>query len=237
MQLTKRSSASVSSLPKDVPSPNCDARPEGAAIDMLVIHYTGMASAEAALARLTDPASQVSAHYLIGENGGVIRLVPEDKRAWHAGVSAWRGRDGVNAQSIGIELVNPGHEFGYRAFPEAQMAALETLGREIVARHAIDPRNVVGHSDVAPTRKNDPGEWFYWPRLAAAGVGLWPRLEGRTTAAEDRVGPLLAAYGYDVSDLRAAVVAFQRHFARHRLDGVADPATRRVLAALIAEIG
>jgi len=232
----KLSSASGSSLPKDIPSPNCDARPGGAAIDMLVIHYTGMQSADAALARLTDPASQVSAHYLIDEDGSVIRLVSEDKRAWHAGVSSWRGRAGVNATSIGIELVNPGHEFGYRAFPEPQMSALESLGREILARHPIPSRNVVGHSDVAPTRKCDPGELFDWPRLAAAGVGLWPRTEDMAAAPEDQVAPLLAAFGYDVTDERAAVVAFQRHFARHRLDGVADPATRRILAALIAGV-
>jgi N-acetylmuramoyl-L-alanine amidase len=236
MPPTKRSSASGLSLPKEILSPNCDARPDGAAVDVLVIHYTGMQSAEAALARLTDPASQVSAHYLIDEDGSVIRLVPEEKRAWHAGVSSWRGRAGVNATSIGIELVNPGHEFGYRAFPEPQMAALEVLSREIVARHAIAPRNIVGHSDVAPIRKCDPGELFDWPRLAAAGVGLWPPANERTPAPEDQVAPLLAAFGYDVADLRAAVVAFQRHFARHRLDGVADPATRRILAALIAEI-
>jgi len=233
----KRSSASGSSLPKGIPSPNCDARPAGAAIDMLVLHYTGMRTAAAALARLTDPQSEVSAHYLIDEDGAVIRMVPEAQRAWHAGVSSWRGRSGVNAMSIGIELVNPGHEFGYRPFTEPQMSALIALGTEIVARHGIAPRNVVGHSDVAPTRKCDPGELFDWPRLAAAGLGLWPNSDDTAPAAEDQVPPLLSAYGYDVTDVRAAVVAFQRHFARHRLDGVADALTRRVLAALIAEVG
>ena len=204
---------------------------------MLVLHYTGMPSAEAALARLTDAAAQVSAHYLIEENGSVMRLVPESKRAWHAGVSCWRGASGVNARSIGVELVNPGHEFGYRPFPDAQMAALETLASDIVPRLAIPARNVVGHADVAPTRKMDPGELFDWRRLAAAGVGLWPEGIDCAPVPEDAVASLLAAYGYDTGDLRSALVAFQRHFARHRLDGVADAATRRTLAALAGTIG
>ncbi|MGY8992341.1 MAG: N-acetylmuramoyl-L-alanine amidase, partial [Rhodospirillales bacterium] len=154
-------------------SPNFDDRPAGLPVDMLVLHYTGMKSASDALDRLCDPAAKVSAHYLVNMNGSVSALVDEEKRAWHAGVSFWRGHTDVNARSIGIELVNPGHEFGYVPFPEKQMAALIKLAKDILKRHAIEARNVVGHSDIAPRRKMDPGELFDWPRLAAAGIGLW----------------------------------------------------------------
>lgn len=219
---------------RDLPSPNFDDRPIGQAIDMLVLHYTGMHDAAAALARLGDPAAQVSAHYLIDEDGGIVRLVDETKRAWHAGVSMWRGHSGVNARSIGIELVNPGHEFGYRPFPEAQMQALEHLAHAILARHPIRAGNVVGHSDVAPTRKQDPGELFDWRRLAEAGIGLWPTTAITEPTAESDVGNDLAAIGYDVADVDAALVAFQRRFAPHRLDGVPDLETRRAIAALKA---
>ena len=206
---------------------------------MLVIHYTGMRSAQAALDRLIDPAAQVSAHYLIDEDGAITRLVDEAKRAWHAGVSMWRGQAGVNARSIGIELVNPGHEFGYRPFPEAQMQALEELVAAILARHpAILADNIVGHSDVAPTRKADPGELFDWRRLAARGIGLWPQ-SAQVAAAlepvgETEVGATLAEIGYDIADRTAAIVAFQRRFAPHRLDGVPDMDTRLAIAAIRA---
>lgn len=219
---------------RDLASPNFDDRPNGRIIDMLVIHYTGMRSAEAAIDRLVDPAAQVSAHYVIDEEGGVTRLVAEDKRAWHAGVSFWRGATDINARSIGIELVNPGHEFGYRPFADAQMRSLEELACAIVSHHAIAARNIVGHSDVAPTRKTDPGELFDWRRLAAAGVGLWPNADIDAPDETEEIGPLLAEVGYDIADLAAATIAFQRHFAPHRWDGVADAATRRALAALIA---
>src|SRR5262249_6695143 len=149
-------------------------RPVAGRIDMLVLHYTGMRTGEAALERLCDPVAKVSSHYLVEEDGTTWRLVPEEKRAWHAGVSFWAGERDINDFSIGIELVNPGHEFGYRPFPEAQMQALEALARDIVDRHAIRPHRVVGHSDVAPTRKTDPGELFDWARLARKGIGLWP---------------------------------------------------------------
>ena len=221
---------------RDLTSPNFDDRPNGGVIDMLVIHYTGMRSAEAAIARLVDPTAQVSAHYVIDEEGGVTCLVTEDKRAWHAGVSFWRGAKDINARSIGIELVNPGHEFGYRPFADAQMRSLEELARGIVARHAIAARNIVGHSDVAPTRKADPGELFDWRRLAAAGVGLWPAADLEAPDPAEEIGPSLAEIGYDVADLAAATIAFQRHFAPHRWDGVADPITRSALAALIAAL-
>ena len=155
-------------------SPNFDARLDGQAVDMLVFHYTGMSSRDDALDRLCNPAAKVSAHYVIDENGAVTALVNETKRAWHAGVAGWRGVRDVNGASIGVELVNPGHEYGYRPFPEAQMAACEALALDILSRWPIPPRNVVGHSDVATGRKTDPGELFDWARLAAAGIGLWP---------------------------------------------------------------
>ena len=167
----------------DMPSPNRDERlGDAGPVDTLVLHYTGMVSAEAALARMTDARAKVSAHWCIGEDGTLWRLVPEEHRAWHAGRSEWRGRCSVNDFSIGIELVNPGHEHGYRPFPQAQMDALLDLARAIVARHPIDPRNVVAHADIAPTRRQDPGELFDWASLAQAGIGLWPK-EGEGTPA------------------------------------------------------
>src|SRR3984957_20087027 len=155
------------------PSPNHDARPEGAAIDMLVLHYTGMQTAAAALARLCDPAAKVSSHYLVDQDGEVYALGEEQNRAWHAGLSFWRGVSGLNDVSIGIEIVNPGHEFGYRAYPDVQMAAVQKLCRAVVGRHHLPQRNVVAHSDVAPDRKQDPGELFDWRWLASQSVGLW----------------------------------------------------------------
>jgi N-acetylmuramoyl-L-alanine amidase len=153
------------------PSPNFDVRP--GPVDVLVLHYTGMQSAGAALERLCDPVAKVSSHYLVDEDGTAYRLVEEQNRAWHAGVSSWRGVARLNDASIGIEIVNPGHEFGYRAFPEAQMAAVLELCRGIIGRHKIPARNVVAHSDIAPDRKQDPGELFPWRWLAGEGVGLW----------------------------------------------------------------
>ncbi len=168
------------------PSPNHDERPAGTPIDMLVMHYTGMRTAGEALARLCDPDAKVSAHYTIDRDGRVYTHVPEDRRAWHAGVSYWAGERNVNARSIGIELVNPGHEFGYEPFPEEQIAALIDLAGGILSRHPIPAHRVVGHSDVAPARKMDPGERFPWKQLAEFGIGIWPtpslslpRLRGR----------------------------------------------------------
>ncbi len=218
-------------------SSNHDERPAGTPVDMLVLHYTGMPNVEEALVRLCDPAAKVSAHYLIDEDGTVVALVDEVRRAWHAGVACWRGARDVNARSIGVELVNPGHEFGYRPFPEAQMAALESLAEGILARHPIPARNVVGHSDVAPTRKQDPGELFDWRRLAAAGIGLWPKSAVPNTAGCDAVAAMLAEYGYDVADAPAAVAAFQRRFRPARIDGVADADTVGRLAALLRVVG
>lgn len=238
----------------DRPSPNRDERPADASpIDTLVLHYTGMVSAEAALERMTDPAARVSAHWCVGEDGTLWRLVSEERRAWHAGLSEWRDRRSVNDRSIGIELVNPGHEHGYRPFPPAQMDALLDLARAIVARHPIDPRNVVAHSDIAPTRRQDPGELFDWARLAQAGIGIWPEdaappvqaehalREGDSGAAVRLHQERLRAVGYGfVADgefgaTTAAVVrAFQRHYRQARIDGEIDAGTAAVIGQVHA---
>ncbi len=215
-------------------SPNHDARPEGQAVDILLIHYTGMTSAEAAIDRLCDPEAKVSAHYCIDEDGSLYRLVPEERRAWHAGVARWAGRDDINARSIGIELVNPGHEFGYRPFPEAQMRALIALAADIVKRHPIPPARVLGHSDVAPLRKQDPGELFDWARLARAGIGLWPD-PASPAAAPGKMPQDLERYGYGYLDEDPAAVirAFQRHFRPESVTGTLDRETGRRLNALL----
>jgi N-acetylmuramoyl-L-alanine amidase len=221
----------------DRPSPNHDPRPAGQAVDMLVLHYTGMQSGAAALERLCDPAAQVSAHYCIEEDGRVFQLVPEERRAWHAGRALWQGADDINARSLGIEIVNPGHEFGYRPFPAAQMTAVIALALGILARHPIRPARVLGHSDVAPLRKEDPGELFDWQRLAVAGIGLWPQdssaavLESGVALALKRIG-----YGYTDEDLTAVIRAFQRHYRPGAITGSADSETRRRLAALLSVI-
>ena len=216
------------------PSPNFDARPAGRPIDMVVIHYTGMRSAKAAVARLCDPEAGVSAHYVIDEDGSVIRLVGEAKRAWHAGQAWWRGEADINARSVGVELVNPGHEFGYRAFSESQMSALEGLAHAILGRHPIAARNVVGHADVAPRRKRDPGELFDWQRLAVAGVGLWPVAAAPATADPEALRAMLAEVGYETEDLTATLTAFQRRFRPARIDGAADAETAGLVAAVVA---
>lgn len=229
----------------DRPSPNHGPRQGQTGIDMLILHYTGMRTAAEALDRLCSAEAQVSAHYLIDEDGTVWRLVPEERRAWHAGVSFWAGRRDINGASIGIELVNPGHEFGYRPFPQAQMAALEALAREILGRHPIPARFVLGHSDVAPTRKTDPGEFFDWQRLARAGIGLWPDLAAPVAPdGIDAVQDLLAAIGYEVprtglfdGPTRLAISAFQRHFRPAVCDGTPDAETRERLAAVAAACG
>jgi N-acetylmuramoyl-L-alanine amidase len=228
---------------RDRPSPNHEERRLGAP-DMLILHYTGMVSAAAALDRLCDPVARVSAHYVVEEDGTVWRLVPEERRAFHAGESGWRDRRDINSHSIGVEIVNPGHEFGYRPFPDAQIAAVETLCRDIVAHWRIPPRFVLGHSDVAPHRKQDPGELFPWRRLAAKGIGLWPDFT-ETAAPLDSIAAVqetLAAFGYDLPvtgalDRRTeqVLVAFQRHFRPERCDGVADDETRRC-AELVARL-
>ncbi len=194
-----------------------------------MLHYTGMRSAEDALARLRDPAARVSAHYLLDEDGTLTLLVPEAERAWHAGVSSWRGRGALNDVSVGVELVNPGHEWGYRPFPEPQVEALVALARDVVRRWAIPPARVLAHSDVAPERKQDPGELFDWPRLARAGIGLWP--EGAVPEPPDAgaAAALLAAIGYAPGG--PSLVAFQRRYRRGRVDGALDAETMGLLRA------
>ncbi|RVU07652.1 N-acetylmuramoyl-L-alanine amidase [Novosphingobium umbonatum] len=218
---------------RDCPSPNWNERK--LPISMVVLHYTGMESGQAALERLCDPAAEVSAHYLIEEDGKVIRLVPEEKRAWHAGRSYWRGITDVNSASIGIEIVNPGHEFGYRPFTEAQMEALVPLLAGIMARHNIAPANVVGHSDVAPARKQDPGELFEWEVLARYGLAL-PTPRPRIRLLHENPGAFflsLERFGYDISDKAAAITAFQRRFRPRIIDGELDGEVGALLFELL----
>ena len=222
---------------RDHPSPNFSDR--ALSVSMVVLHYTGMETAEAAIERLCDPEAQVSAHYVVKENGDILRLVPEEKRAWHAGRSSWRGETDVNSASIGIEIVNPGHEFGYVPFPKAQMDALIPLLADIVDRHGIDRRNVVGHSDVAPARKQDPGELFDWARLGKVGLALCRPAKSLTDPGWSDSGFLVALerFGYDVSDAAAAVAAFQRRFRPELIDGEIDGESRAILFRLLLEIG
>ncbi len=215
---------------RDRPSPNHEHRGARPRIDMLVLHYTGMQSAAMALDRLCDPAARVSAHYLVDEDGTVWRLVPEMRRAFHAGSSCWQDERDLNFVSIGIEIVNPGHQWGYRPFPDAQMAAVGWLCRDVLSRHPIPPDRVVGHSDIAPERKTDPGELFDWPRLARGGVGIWPapgRRETDATVDRAQAAADLAAIGYcvRVGNEVAAIVAFQRRFRPARVDGIIDAET------------
>jgi N-acetylmuramoyl-L-alanine amidase len=219
----------------ETPSPNWNERQ--LPVSMVVLHYTGMQTAEAALARLCDEAAQVSAHYLIEEDGSVHRLVREDRRAWHAGKSYWRGITDVNSASVGIELVNPGHEFGYRPFPDEQMGALLPLLSEIVQRHDIPRANVVAHSDVAPGRKEDPGELFDWDLLAAHRIALkTPRVMSPSPFENDGAFFLaLERWGYDISDQAAACRAFQRRWRPHIIDGLVDGECSAMLFALLLD--
>ena len=219
----------------DCPSPNFDER--RLPVSMLVLHYTGMADAASAIARLRDPEAKVSAHYLVAEDGQVLRMVDEAKRAWHAGRAYWRGVTDVNGASIGVEIVNPGHEFGYRPFPEPQMDSLIPLVADIVRRHSIRPPYVVGHSDVAPDRKQDPGELFDWGRLAKLGLAM-PRPTANLVDPLWTDGGFLLAlerYGYDVRKPGAAVRAFQRRFRPELVDGEIDGETRAILLGLLLD--
>jgi N-acetylmuramoyl-L-alanine amidase len=217
----------------ETPSPNFDER--ALPVSIIVLHYTGMPTAQAAIDRLRDPAAKVSAHYLVAEDGQILRMVGEDKRAWHAGKSLWRGIEDVNSASVGIEIVNPGHEFGYRPFMEEQIDALIPLVAEIKDRHGITRGNVVGHSDIAPTRKQDPGELFPWNRLAKVRLALPRPTRGLMDPLWSDAGFLVALerFGYDVKDKLAAVVAFQRRFRPELLDGVIDGECRSILLALL----
>ena len=233
------------------PSPNFNAR--RAPPDMLVLHYTGMQTGAAALERLRDPDAKVSAHYLVEEDGRVFGLVPEARRAWHAGQGAWRGETDCNAASIGIEIVNPGHAFGYRAFPDAQIAAVVALIAEVRTRWTIPDNRIIAHSDLAPDRKEDPGELFPWKRLAEAGHGLWfepaaeriKALGGLLQRGDEGIGVVVLRAGlhrlgyglqpggdYD-ADTETTVRAFQRHWRPGRVDGVADGETRARLVGLL----
>jgi N-acetylmuramoyl-L-alanine amidase len=218
------------------PSPNFNDRPAAIEIDMLVLHYTGMRTANEALDRMCDPVAEVSAHYMIDEDGQVYQLVGEEKRSWHAGVSSWRGNSNINDRSIGIELANPGHEFGYRAFPAAQFNMLIALTKEILVRHSIPARNIVGHSDIAPARKQDPGELLDWAQLASHGIGLWPVTSLLQNTNEDEIldfSLALQTYGYDITDSTATTRAFQRHFRPSVCNGQGDSETRKNLQALL----
>lgn len=231
------------------PSPNQDERLRPA--DILLLHYTGMTCTAAAIERLCDPAAKVSSHYVVDEQGRVIQLVPEACRAWHAGESSWQGVSDINSCSIGIEIANPGHSYGYPDFPEAQIAAVIALGGDIVKRYLIGADRVLAHSDVAPQRKLDPGEKFPWQRLHRAGVGAWvpagPIRPGAVLAPGDCGAEVVALqtalrdYGYGIEATgayddrtEAVVAAFQRHFRPDRIDGRADPSTIETLWALQA---
>jgi N-acetylmuramoyl-L-alanine amidase len=232
------------------PSPNHEPRHGVARPDILLLHYTGMASTQAALERLTDPGPRVSSHYLVFEDARVFQLVPEARRAYHAGESCWEGSTDINSRSVGIEIGNQGHDFGSPAFPEVQIAAVIALCRDIIARWGIAPYHVLAHSDVAPNRKRDPGEAFPWQRLAQAGVGafvapeaivrggaLCPGDRGEEVA---RLQRKLADYGYGITAsghydaaTHEIVTAFQRHYRPARVDGIADVSTMRTLEKLV----
>jgi N-acetylmuramoyl-L-alanine amidase len=217
----------------DTPSPNFDER--ALPVSMLVLHYTGMQDAASAIGRLADPEAKVSAHYVVAEDGQIVQMVEEDKRAWHAGRSYWRGVTDINSASIGIEIINPGHEWGYRPFPDAQISGLIPLVADIVKRHRITRGNVVGHSDIAPARKQDPGELFPWGQLARLRLALPRPTKNLMDPNWTDAGFLLALerFGYDVADSLAAVVAFQRRFRPELIDGTIDAECRSLLLALL----
>lgn len=231
-----------------VPSPNHDARTSR--IDILLLHYTGMTTEEEALARLADRDAKVSSHYFVYEDGRIVQMVPEARRAWHAGESSWKGATDINSRSIGIEIANPGHEFGYRDFPHVQIEATIALCRDILKRRHIPRERVLAHSDVAPTRKNDPGEKFPWAWLAAEGIGMWvepaPIVEGASLAKNlkgrqvEALQLKLVRFGYGLRVTRlyddateSVVTAFQRHFRPERADGIADASTIETLKRLL----
>jgi N-acetylmuramoyl-L-alanine amidase len=237
-----------------VPSPNFGERRDGRRPDMIVLHYTGMLTATVALEHLRTTTSQVSAHYFVFEDGRVVQMVPESKRAWHAGAAVWAGESDINSCSIGIEIANPGHDYGYPDFPKRQIAAVTALCRGILTRNTIPPERVLGHSDVAPARKRDPGEKFPWRTLHDSGVGNWVKpariTDGELLALGDRgdavsaVQQSLSEYGYGIavngnydSATHEAVAAFQRHFRPERVDGVCDLSTRNTLKDLLAHRG
>jgi N-acetylmuramoyl-L-alanine amidase len=236
------------------PSPNIGPRNNGLQPTILIMHYTGMASAARAIDWLSRPESHVSCHYVVDDDGRVTQMVSEAMRAWHAGVSYWHGETDINSASIGIEIQNPGHEDGYHPFSRAQMRGVRDLARDIITRHQIAPERVLAHSDIAPARKIDPGEKFDWPWLAKVGVGHWvPPVAYDASNPGVTVGPhttdtrsmaaLLAQYGYNVTAaetfdnaLQTNVRAFQRHFRPGRVDGWIDQSTLTTMKNLIAAL-
>lgn len=235
------------------PSANHNERRGDGVVDMLVLHYTGMQDSESALRRLCDPRAEVSAHYFVEEDGSILQCVPESRRAWHAGKSFWKGETDLNSRSIGIEIVNPGHNWGYRPFPEAQIAAVIALCGDICARHRIAPWRVLAHSDIAPERKEDPGELFPWDRLAGEGIGHFvPPVpvtggrffqQGESGQPVEALQSMLAIYGYNVpvngvfdEQTSAVITAFQRHFRPERVDGIADASTIATLHGLLTSL-
>jgi len=210
-------------------SPNCDARPNDLNIDMLILHYTGMKSGQEALERMCNEDAEVSAHYMVEEDGQIFQLVPEEKRAWHAGVSFWRGKKNINARSIGIEIVNPGHEFGYHSFPDVQIQNVIKLCQAILARHPIPAHNVVAHSDIAPKRKEDPGELFPWQELSTNGIGLWTSAFNH--APSRTIKDDLRKFGYETDDLSKTLMAFERHF---HTEALIKPDPKKTHARLMA---
>jgi N-acetylmuramoyl-L-alanine amidase len=233
-------------------SPNHGERKGGAVPNMIVLHYTGMPDNDAAARLLCNPAAEVSAHYLVLQDGYIIQMVAESRRAWHAGASSWGGDTDVNSCSIGIEIANPGHDHGYPDFPRRQIAAVTALCRSILTRHKVPPDRVLAHSDVAPARKQDPGEKFPWRILADSGIGLWVKpaplaqsgpiyVLGESDPTIEELQKLLAKFGYGVSPsgyfdgtTRDAVAAFQRHFRPQRVDGVLDVSTLVTLKSLLS---
>ena len=235
-----------------VPSPNHGER-VGGPPNLLILHYTGMDSAAAAIQRLANPLSEVSAHYVVLEDGRVMQMVPESRRAWHAGRSAWNGERDINSRSIGVEIVNPGHDGGLPPYPDVQIDAVIALCGDLCGRWPIEPRHVLAHSDIAPERKEDPGELFPWGRLAREGVGHHVPAaairDGRFFAEGDAGQPIealqamFALYGYDLpvtgtfdARTKAVVTAFQRHFRQERVDGIADSSTITTLRDVIAAL-
>jgi N-acetylmuramoyl-L-alanine amidase len=235
------------------PSPNHGERIGVDRPDILLLHYTGMPTAEGAQAWLCNIESQVSSHYLVHEDGRVVQMVPEARRAWHAGKSVWGGDTDINSRSIGIEIANPGHPGGLPDFPDRQIEALIELCRDCVERHQIPAERVLAHSDVAPIRKVDPGENFPWGKLAAAGVGHWvePSVIGggrffqRGDAGQpvEALQSMLSLYGYGIEisgeysmQTEGVVAAFQRHFRPAKVDGVADSSTIETLHRLLTTL-
>jgi len=204
-----------------IASPNFGERRNNIKPDMLVLHYTGMPTAKDALDKMTSEAGATSAHYMIYENGDIIQLVDEDKRAWHAGVSYWRGAEDINSHSIGIEIVNKGHDWGYEKFSEEQMASVIELSKDIISRNNIAPHNIVAHSDIAPTRKQDPGELFNWQLLAKNGIGMWIKDNVNIAQSSNAdIVKILSDIGYKTgseTENEAAIIAFRRRYCPHQL--------------------